>query len=208
MSNNIETRERLLETALNLLWRRNYNAVGVNEICKQAGVTKGSFYHHFESKAALFCQASEYAWQSTKQVVDEIMSPMNPPLEQLKRYLRFVFSRKFDMDAGTVRDCSYTFSASELGCDFDRIAQTQRGILQRSITYNRALIQTLKQADLLEKDICADSTARLFAQYFHGMMSFARIENNFEAIKTDMTIAIFRLLGLKQEYWFDPFDDA
>ena len=37
----IETRERLLETALELIWQSNYSSVGVNEICKQAGVTKG-----------------------------------------------------------------------------------------------------------------------------------------------------------------------
>ena len=78
-----DTRTRLLETALELIWQSNYNSVGVNEICKQAGVTKGGFYHHFESKASLFCEASEYYWNSVKRDLDALLSPVNTPLEQL-----------------------------------------------------------------------------------------------------------------------------
>ncbi|HEC75121.1 MAG TPA: TetR/AcrR family transcriptional regulator, partial [Methylophaga aminisulfidivorans] len=35
-----ETKEKLLETALTLIWQSSYSSVGVNEICRQAGVTK------------------------------------------------------------------------------------------------------------------------------------------------------------------------
>ena len=32
----------------------DYNAASVDDICTEAGVSKGAFYHHFESKQALF----------------------------------------------------------------------------------------------------------------------------------------------------------
>ena len=55
-----KTREKLLETAIELVWQSNYCSVGVMEICKRAGVTKGAFYHHFESKADLFYAAAQH----------------------------------------------------------------------------------------------------------------------------------------------------
>ena len=49
-----ETRARLLEAAVRLFSRQGYDATSVAEICAAAGVSKGAFYHHFESKQALF----------------------------------------------------------------------------------------------------------------------------------------------------------
>ncbi len=48
------TRERLLNAALAAIAVNGYAATGVAEICQRAGVSKGAFYHHFESKQALF----------------------------------------------------------------------------------------------------------------------------------------------------------
>jgi AcrR family transcriptional regulator len=49
-----ETRARILEASIKLFSNRGYNAASVDEICAEAGVSKGAFYHHFESKQALF----------------------------------------------------------------------------------------------------------------------------------------------------------
>jgi len=49
-----ETRARILESAVKLFSIHGYNAASVELICKDAGVSKGAFYHHFESKQALF----------------------------------------------------------------------------------------------------------------------------------------------------------
>lgn len=49
-----ETRSRILEAALACFAERGYDATGVAEICQQAGISKGAFYHHFASKQALF----------------------------------------------------------------------------------------------------------------------------------------------------------
>lgn len=53
MGRTSDARQRLIEGAAELIHTRGYNAVGVNELCEQAGVKKGSFYHFFPSKVAL-----------------------------------------------------------------------------------------------------------------------------------------------------------
>ncbi len=45
-----ETRKRLFQAALDLLVKKGYDRVTVDDICAKAGVSKGTFYHHFKSK--------------------------------------------------------------------------------------------------------------------------------------------------------------
>lgn len=47
-----ETRQRILDAARRIVAGRGYAAVGINEVLAEAGVPKGSFYHHFDSKDA------------------------------------------------------------------------------------------------------------------------------------------------------------
>lgn len=49
-----ETRTRIMEAAIKLFSKRGYNKASVDDICKEAGISKGAFYHHFKSKQALF----------------------------------------------------------------------------------------------------------------------------------------------------------
>ena len=49
-----ETRSKIMSSAIKLFSTRGYNTASVDDICKDAEISKGAFYHHFESKQALF----------------------------------------------------------------------------------------------------------------------------------------------------------
>ena len=58
-------RDRILETAYELFARHGIQAIGVDEIIRQAGVAKATFYHHFPSKDDLvleFLNLREERW--------------------------------------------------------------------------------------------------------------------------------------------------
>ena len=45
-----ETKARIFEAAKQILQRSGYEALSVMNICEEAGVSNGSFYHHFKTK--------------------------------------------------------------------------------------------------------------------------------------------------------------
>lgn len=54
-----ETRARILQTAYRLFSQQGYDATGVAQICSEAGVSKGAFYHHFQGKHNVFMSLLE-----------------------------------------------------------------------------------------------------------------------------------------------------
>lgn len=57
-------RGRLLEAAVDLIRTKGYTATTVDDLCAAAGVTKGAFFHHFDSKEHLAVEAADH-WSTT-----------------------------------------------------------------------------------------------------------------------------------------------
>ncbi|HEY9024925.1 MAG TPA: TetR/AcrR family transcriptional regulator [Burkholderiaceae bacterium] len=53
------SRERLLDATIDLIRSKGYAAMRVEDVCEAAGVTKGSFFHHFASKEEIAMAAAE-----------------------------------------------------------------------------------------------------------------------------------------------------
>ncbi len=49
-----ETRTKIMESAIKLFSTQGFNKASVDDICTEAGISKGAFYHHFKSKQELF----------------------------------------------------------------------------------------------------------------------------------------------------------
>jgi TetR/AcrR family transcriptional repressor of nem operon len=200
--NTTDTRTILLETALNLIWNSNYNSVGVNEICKQAGVTKGSFYHHFESKAQLFCEATSHYWEEVRRDLDNIFSPINSPLEQLENWLQFIFINKVGDDQENIPGCAFFTAGMQAGCGENRINETLQIMTERSAKYNQALVRRLLNENYLQEAKDPEQIARLMQQYVQGAIMHARVTRDISNIRKDLPEGIYRILSLKPEYWF------
>jgi len=56
-----ETRARILDAAIRRFAIAGYEVASVDDICTEAGVSKGAFYHHFPTKQAIFLALMQ-AW--------------------------------------------------------------------------------------------------------------------------------------------------
>lgn len=61
-----ESKTRLLNAAFNVIRAKGYAAATVDDICHAAGVTKGSFFHHFKSKDELALSAAAFWGETTE----------------------------------------------------------------------------------------------------------------------------------------------
>jgi TetR/AcrR family transcriptional repressor of nem operon len=55
-----DAKSKLLDAAVGLIRARGYSAATIDDLCGAAGVTKGGFFHHFESKEALGLSAAQH----------------------------------------------------------------------------------------------------------------------------------------------------
>lgn len=55
-----ESKRKLLDAALQVIRTKGYEAATVDEVCESAGLTKGSFFHHFDGKQDLALAAAKH----------------------------------------------------------------------------------------------------------------------------------------------------
>ena len=85
-----DARTKLLNAAIEVVRKQGYAATSVDELCKKAGVTKGAFFHHFESKDALAVAAANH-WSDTTGALFAQASYHAPedPLDRVLAYIDF-----------------------------------------------------------------------------------------------------------------------
>lgn len=67
-----ETRSAILNTAAQCFSENGYAETGVAEICERAGVSKGAFYYHFESKQAVFLELLNNWLAGLEQALEQV----------------------------------------------------------------------------------------------------------------------------------------
>src|ERR1700759_1712648 len=53
------SKTKLLDAAMTVIRSKGYTATTVDDVCQAAGMTKGSFFHHFKSKEELALAAAD-----------------------------------------------------------------------------------------------------------------------------------------------------
>ena len=76
-----ETRERILRAAARAIRQRGYEGVVVAEVMKDAGLTHGGFYAHFESREALLAAAAEQTALESAQALAVALAKAAPGKE-------------------------------------------------------------------------------------------------------------------------------
>ncbi len=90
MSRNVQARSRILDASVKLIRSKGYTATTVDDLCAEAGVTKGAFFHHFKSKESLGVASAHYWSETTGAVFDAAGYHGYPdPLDRVLGYLDF-----------------------------------------------------------------------------------------------------------------------
>lgn len=87
-----QTRRRLLDAAVHLIRAKGYEAATVDDLCREAGLTKGAFFHHFRGKEDLAVAAAAHF----AQMADGLFAgaPYHAPADPRDRALGYVDFRR------------------------------------------------------------------------------------------------------------------
>lgn len=75
-----ETHERIVEVAARAIRRTGYSGTGVADIMKEAGLTHGGFYAHFDSRDALLAEAGDRAGAESVALAARVAAAAPPGL--------------------------------------------------------------------------------------------------------------------------------
>lgn len=86
----LDSKTKLLNAALLVIRAKGYTATRIEDICAEADVTKGSFFHHFKSKDDLALAAVAHWDEVTGGLFKAAMyHDLDDPLDRLLAYLGF-----------------------------------------------------------------------------------------------------------------------
>ncbi len=86
-------RNRLLETAARLFYERGYNSTGINEVIREAGIAKASFYHHFKTKEDLLVVTLEQRHDRMMGDLRAVIADAATPGEKIARVFEWLGSQ-------------------------------------------------------------------------------------------------------------------
>ena len=180
-----DTQQRILEAARDLIYARSSADVGVAEICAQAGVQKGSFYHFFASKRDLILAVLDAHYQGFKErFLERAFATDLTPLARLQRFAVLVYEfQKQLMDlTGQVLGCPVGNLANEMASHDEPIRERIDQIFRMA---QRHIRQTLTDAsdagEITDTDL--DATAQAMFAYFEGVMMMAKTRNDPEVLR-------------------------
>jgi TetR/AcrR family transcriptional repressor of nem operon len=87
-----ESKTKLLDATLKVVRTKGYSATRIEDVCAEAGLTKGSFFHHFKSKEDLSLAAAAHWDVLSAQVF--AAAPYHSAADPLSRLIAYVEFRK------------------------------------------------------------------------------------------------------------------
>jgi TetR/AcrR family transcriptional repressor of nem operon len=187
------TRKHLIDVGVGLMHRHGYNATGLTEILKAAGVPKGSFYHHFDSKEDFAATAlEEFTARAAKHAATVLGDLKTPPLKRLKHY--FADLVKISGQNGSIPGCMVGRFSLEIAAESPQL----RKQISAAFTRWQRRISTVIQQAVVQKELSAETDSESLAGFllnsWEGALLRSQAEKNDAPLQTFMHYAFDHLL--------------
>ncbi len=197
MKKTSETKEKLLQVGFDLIWDSSYGSVSVDDICKRAGINKGSFYHFFPSKADLVVEAYEEHWKEKRPTLDRIFSSQATPLERIHNWCQYMYDvqkEKAD-EYGHVCGCPFASVGSEIATVDEKIRCKSEQLMNACSKYvESAIADAIREGSVSVKNPVAASLT--IQSVLLGMLVEARVQNDLKVLEK-MEPTVMDFLGAK-----------
>ncbi|MCI3270587.1 TetR/AcrR family transcriptional regulator [Streptomyces cylindrosporus] len=179
MGRTSDAKEKILGAARSLIEQRGYSALGVAEICKAAGVPKGSFYYFFESKESLALAVVDEHWAAQRSDWARVLGSDAEPLERLREL--FVETeagqRAVQEGCGSVSGCLFGNLTLELSNQTEAVRARLQEIFEAQVDMVEAVVaQARERGEVGVAD--TREAARAVVAQLEGQVMFAKLYNS------------------------------
>ncbi|MDF1814886.1 MAG: TetR/AcrR family transcriptional regulator [Verrucomicrobiales bacterium] len=189
------TRSALIEATVDLILRQGFAATSVGEICKQAGVTKGSFFHHFESKDAIGQAAIEWWGNFGTALYEEAWKDSGrDPLEHIGDL--FSIMEGFTLDENRVCTCVVGIMSQETAQSNESLREMAARELERWTENAGRLIAAAKERHCPDADFDPEDVAWHLNSVWQGSMLIGKTIRNPSVIRRNLCMSREWLAGL------------
>lgn len=179
MGRTSDAREKILAAAHTLIEARGYSALGVAEICKAAGVPKGSFYYFFETKENLALAVIDEHWAAEQRGWAQILTSDAEPLERLRQLFETTAERlQAGRDScGVVSGCMFGNLTLEMSNQTEAVRKRLQEIFDAQVGMVDAVVtEAAGRGEVTVADTHA--TARSVVAQLEGQVLFAKLYNS------------------------------
>ncbi|MFE6776354.1 TetR/AcrR family transcriptional regulator [Streptomyces sp. NPDC057702] len=182
-----DTRRSILDVAQQIMSRKGFSAVGINEVLSAAGVPKGSFYHFFASKDA-FGEAMMRAYFADYLAnMDRVLA--EPGLTAGERLMNYW---QYWRETQSVDECQGKCLAVKLGAEVSDLSEAMRLALKEGTTAIVDRLERMIAAGLEDGSVAVDGTPRETAQVLYdmwlGASVMAKIHRDIAPLDTTTTV--------------------
>ena len=89
----MNTKEKIIEKAMDLMLKSGYESVSLNDIAREVGIAKPSLYHHFKGKEEIFRNVTEQFFSESS----KWMAPFSEEDTRFEDALRHIFKSVEDV---------------------------------------------------------------------------------------------------------------
>jgi TetR/AcrR family transcriptional repressor of nem operon len=185
-------REQIVEAGLKTVLEKGFNGVGVQEITATAGVPKGSFYNHFESKEALGAEIVERYGVMGDARRAILVDKSIPPLDRLRNY--FSASIERCVGSGFERGCLLGNFSAELSNQSPLIRGSLARLFSRWTKDLQVAIEDAQAEGAISTTVAAADLAAFLLDAYEGALLRARVERGRRPFDRFMELAFTQIL--------------
>ncbi len=173
MQKHTTSRQKLLDKGLSLLLARGYNDLGIQALLDEAGVPRGSFYHHFKSKQAFALAVVDEYMATVHSGLDACLNDTaRPPLDRVRRF--FEISRDKYIEEGTL-GCMLGSLGQELAAVDEEFRHKIESCFREITTRIAATLDQARREGALDSSCDPQDTANLILNCWEGAALRSRI---------------------------------
>jgi len=180
-----DSKTKLLNAALNVIRAKGYAATTIDDVCHAAGLTKGSFFHHFESKDDLALSAAAHWGEMTEGFfAAAAYHEADDPLQRLLGYVDF----RADILRGEVADytCLLGTLVQETHATHPAIRAACDAGMSTHIAILTADIEAAKRLHAPDAPWSAESVGYFIQSVLQGAFIFAKAKQGPEVVRESL----------------------